>query len=59
MKEWETLIQIRIYSQDIWMEFETEKCGMLIMKKNEKKKKKKNNVEGIEVPNQENVRTLG
>ena len=33
-KELETLLQtIRIYSQDIGMEFRTEKCSMLIIKK--------------------------
>ena len=32
-KELETLIQaVRIYSQDIGMEFSIEKCAMLIMK---------------------------
>ena len=31
--EWETLIQsVRIYSQDIGMEFDIEKCAILVMK---------------------------
>ena len=35
-KEWETLIQtVRIYCQDIEMEFGTEKCAMLVMKSGE------------------------
>ena len=49
------LIQtMRIYSQDIGMEFGIEKYAMLIMK-NEKRPI----TEGIELPNQERIRTLG
>ncbi len=46
-KELETLIQtIRIYSQDIGMEFGIEKCAMLIMKSG-----KRHRMEGIELSN--------
>ena len=46
-KEVEILIKtIGIYSQDIGMEFEIEKCAMLIMKKG-----KGNTTEGIELLN--------
>ena len=54
-KELETLIQaIRIYNQDIGMEFNIEKCSMLIMKSG-----KWYLTKGIEQPNQEKIRTLG
>ena len=54
-KELETLIQaVRIYSQDIGMEFGIEKCAMLIMKCG-----KRHMTEGIELLNQEKIRTLG
>ena len=44
-KELETLIEtVRIYSQDIQMEIEIEKCTILIMKK---KRKKRNNWSNI------------
>ena len=36
------------------MEFGIEKCAMLIRKRRERK-----TMEGIEIPNQENIRTLG
>ena len=50
-KELETLIEtIRIYSQNIGMEFGMEKCAMLIMK-NEKGESE----EGIELQNQEYI----
>ena len=53
-KELETLIQtIRIYSQDIKMEFGTEKCFMIIISR------KREIIEVIEPPNQERIRTLG
>ena len=49
-KELETLIQtIRIYTQDIGMEFGIEKCAMLVKKI----------TEGIELLSQEKIRTLG
>ena len=52
-KEGETLIQtIRIYSQDIEMEFGIEKCTMLIMKSG------KRQLTGVELPNQKKTRTL-
>ena len=53
-KELKTLIQaIRIYSQDIGMDFEKEKCAMLILKSG-----KRQTVERIELSNQESIRTL-
>ena len=53
--ELETLMQtIRIYTQDIGMEFGIEKCAMLVVKKG-----KKEITEGIELPSQEKIRTLG
>ena len=51
-KELETLmVTVRIHSQDIGMEFDIEKCSMLIMKSRQM-------TEGIELPNQENIGTL-
>ena len=51
----ETLIQtIRIYSQDIGMEFGMKNYAMLIMKKEKRK-----TIEGIELSNQESIRILG
>ena len=48
-KEWETLIQaVTIYSQDIGIECDIEKCTMLIMKS-----EKLHMAEGMEPPNQE------
>ena len=44
---------VRIYSQDIGMEFGIEKCALLVMKSG-----KRHLTDGIELPNQENVRTL-
>ena len=53
--EQETWIHtIRIYSQDIWMEFGIEKWAMLVMKSS---KWDLNN--GMELPNQDKIRTLG
>ena len=53
-KELETLIQImRIYIQDIGMEFDIEKCAKQIMKS-----RKRHITEGIELPNQEKIRTF-
>ena len=53
-KELETLIQtVIIYSQDIEMEFGVEKCIMLVMKSG-----KRHLTEGVELPNQEKLRTL-
>ena len=50
-KELETLIQaIKIYSQDIGMEFGIEKCANLIMKGG-----KRETTEGIELSNQERL----
>ena len=53
-KELETLIQtLRIYSQDIGMEFDIEKCAMLVMKS-----AKRYITERVELPNQVIIRTL-
>ena len=54
-KEQETLIlAVRIYSQDIGMEFGIEKCAILIMKSG-----KGHMTDGIELLNQDKIRTLG
>ena len=54
-KAWEVLIQtIRIYNQDIGIEFGIEKYVILIMKSG-----KTETTEGIELPNKESIRTLG
>ena len=54
-KELETLIHaIRIYSQDIVMEFGIEKCAMLVMKSG-----KQHMTDGMELPNQDKIRMLG
>ena len=54
-KELETLIHtVRIYSQDIGMEFGMEKCAMLVIKSG-----KRHLTDGIELPNQEKIRTPG
>ena len=54
-KEQETLIHtVRIYSQDIEMEFGIEKCAMLVMKSG-----KRHITDGIELPNHDKIRTLG
>ena len=53
-KELETLIHtIRIYSQNIRMEFGIEKCALIVMKSG-----KRHLTDGIELPNQEKIRTL-
>ena len=53
-KELETLIHVvRIYSQDIGMEFGIEKCAMLVMKS-----RKRHLTGGMELPNQNKIRTL-
>ena len=54
-KELETLIHaVRIYSQDIGMEFGIEKCTMFVMKSG-----KRHIMDGMELPNQDKIRTLG
>ena len=54
-KELETLIHIiRICSQDIRMEFGIEKCAMLGIKSS-----KRHRTDGMELPNQDKIRTLG
>ena len=53
-KEMETLIHaVRIYSQDIGMEFGIEKCAMLVMKSG-----KRHMTDGMELPNHDRIRTL-
>ena len=53
-KELETLIYaVRIYSQDIGMEFDIEKCAMPVMKSG-----KRHLTDGMELPNQDKIRTL-
>ena len=53
-KELETLIQtIKIYSQDIGIEFGFVKCAMIIMISGERE-----TAEGIELPNQKRIRML-
>ena len=52
-KELETLIHaVRIYSQDIGMEFGMEKCAMLVMKSG-----KRHMTDGMELPNHVRIRT--
>ena len=51
--ELETLIPaVRIYREDIGMEFGIEKCAMLIMRN-----EKRHTTKGIEIPNQEKIKT--
>ena len=53
-KQLETLTHaVRIYSQDIGMEFSIAKCAMLVMKSG------KHLTDGMELPNQEGMRTFG
>ena len=53
-KKLETLIhKIRIYSQDIGMEFGIEKCALFVMKSG-----KRHLTDGIELRNQDKIRTL-
>ena len=53
-KELETLIHtVRIYNQDIGMEFGIEKCTLFIMKSG-----KRHLTDGIELPNQNKIRML-
>ena len=54
-KELDTLIHaVRIYSQDIGMEFDIQKCAMLIMKSG-----KRHMTDGMELPNHDKIITLG
>ena len=54
-KELETLIHaVRIYSQDIGMEFGIKICAILVMKSG-----KRHMTGGMELPNQNKIRTLG
>ena len=53
-KEQENLMQtVRIYSQDIGMEYGMEECAMLVMKSG-----KRHLTDGMELPNQDKIRTL-
>ena len=45
---------VRIFSQDIGMEFGIEKCAKLVMKSG-----KRHLTDGMKLPNQDMVRTLG
>ena len=45
---------MRIHNQDIGMEFDIEKCAMPIMRSGKQQMTK-----GMELPNQERIRTLG
>ena len=45
---------VRIYSQDIKMDFGIKKCAMLVMKSG-----KRHITDGMELPNQYKIRTLG
>ena len=45
---------VRIYSQDIGMEFGIEKCAMLVMKSG-----KRHMTDGMELPNLDKIRALG
>ena len=54
-KELETLIcPVRIYSEDMGMEFGIEKCAMLVMKNG-----KRHQIDGMKLPNQDKLRTPG
>ena len=54
-KELETLIHaVRIYSQNIWIEFGIERCTMLVMKSSEQ-----HLTDRMELPNQKKIRMLG
>ena len=54
-KELETLIHaVRIYSQDIGMEFGIEKCAILVMKND-----KRFLTDGMELTNRDKIRTFG
>ena len=54
-KELETLIYaVRIYSQDLGMEFGIEKCAILVMKSG-----KQHLIDRMELPNQDKIRMLG
>ena len=54
-RELETQIQtVRIYCQDVGMEFGIEKCAMQVMKSG-----KRHMIEEIELPNKEKIRKLG
>ena len=54
-KELKTQIhEVKLYSQDIRIESDIEKCAMLVIKSS-----KRHLSHGIEVPNQDKIRTLG
>ena len=52
-KDWELIHAVRIYSQDIGMEFGIEKCAMLVMKSG-----KRHLTNGMELPNQDKIETF-
>ena len=47
------ILAVRIYGQDIRMEFDIEKCALLVMKSG-----KHHITDGMELPNQDKIRTL-
>ena len=53
-KNWKLIHAVRICSQDIGMEFGIEKCAILVMKSG-----KRHLTDGMELPNQDKIRTLG
>ena len=53
-KNWKLIHAVRIYSQDIGMEFGIEKCAMLVTKSG-----KRHLTDRIELPNEDKIRTLG
>ena len=48
-KNWKLILAVRIYSQNIGMEFSIEKCALLVMKSGKRH---------LELPNQDKIRTL-
>ena len=53
-KNWKLMHAVRIYSQDIGMEFGIEKCATLVVKSG-----KRHMTDGMELPNHDKIRTLG
>ena len=53
-KNWKLIHAVRIHSQDLGMEFGIEKCAKLVMKSG-----KRHLTDGMELPSQDKIRTLG
>ena len=53
-KNWKLLLAVRLYSQDIGMEFGIEKYATLVMKSD-----KRHLTDRMELPNQDKIRTFG